>query len=261
MNILTNYTDLFRGVSFSPVQFQENLKMTAEQIIRDITNKLNLYDIRKWGPYPETKKDFRRAAVLLPLSVRNGEIFILLTKRSKHLRNHPSAVSFPGGMREKTDVSDIETALREAEEEIGLPPDNVQILAVLTRGVTLPNTVVYPVVGLIPTDFVPKPNPMEVEYAFFMPLKTFLNEESVSYSTFVFRGKSLVSPSVLYTDGNLTAVVWGFTANFCTFLAKIIFGSTESLPIFSDSVSGKKKLESDLVAYFDFITSEAKAKL
>ncbi|CAL1532316.1 unnamed protein product [Lymnaea stagnalis] len=236
--------------------------MKDSDLLTVIIERLSSFDIRKCGPYPETTNDFKRAAVLLPLTVKNGEIFILLTKRSKNLRTHPSAVSFPGGVRDNSDKTDVETALREAKEEIGLPPECVKILAILTRGVTLPNTVVYPVVGLIQNNFKPVPNPSEVEFAFYMPLKDFLNEEKISYSTFNVRGRKFLSRSVKYSDGEKSANVWGFTANYCIFLAKIVHGLPDFLPVFDDSKDSKDNtLQAGLVEYFNFVTSMTKSKL
>ncbi|KAI8759256.1 peroxisomal coenzyme A diphosphatase NUDT7, partial [Biomphalaria glabrata] len=230
--------------------------MAEAKIMAEITNKLSSFDIRNRSPYPETKYGFKRAAVLLPLMLKNGELYLLLTKRSKNMRNHPSTVSFPGGMREENDLSDVDTALREAQEEIGLKPNTVQIVAVLTRGITLPNTIVYPVVGMIPNDFVPIPNPVEVDYTIVVPLKTFLDPKCVRYSEFKFRGRSIVNRSVFHQDEvHGVEVVWGFTANYCTFLAKIILENEDFLAIFNDSTYPLQNMASDLVEYFDFITS------
>ncbi|XP_059171109.1 peroxisomal coenzyme A diphosphatase NUDT7-like isoform X2 [Physella acuta] len=229
----------------------------------DVIEKVSSYDIRKLEPYPECGGHLTRAAVLLPLTIRNGEVFILLTKRSDKLRRHPSAVSFPGGLRDNSDSSDIVTALREAEEEIGLLSSNVRVIAVLTLGFTYPNTAVYPVVGLIPSDFVPVPNPAEVEFAFFMSLKLFLDENHVSYSTYNVLGRTVLSRSLTYCDGKRLANVWGFTANYCTFIAKVIYNHNEFLSVFDDveEETKPKKLDAGLVDYFNYASETLKAKL
>ena len=221
-----------------------------------IASRVSVYDIRSTSPYPETDEGDKRAAVLLPLTVKNGDVHILLTKRSSHLRSHPGSVSFPGGKRDDTDHSDVQTALREAEEEIGLPPDSVRVLGILSRGITLPNTVVYPVVGLIPNDFKPRINPTEVEFAFYMPLKDFLDENKVMLSKFDIRGRPFLSRSVVYEDEEKSAKVWGFTANYCTVLAKIVFDQVEFFPMFCDSKLDKGKgLVHDLEEYFKHVKS------
>ncbi|XP_039554347.1 peroxisomal coenzyme A diphosphatase NUDT7 [Passer montanus] len=76
-----------------------------------------------------------RAAVLLPLTVRAGRLHLLLTVRSLQLRRSPGEVCFPGGKREATDKDDIDTALREAKEEVGLQPEKVEVICRLMPGI------------------------------------------------------------------------------------------------------------------------------
>jgi 8-oxo-dGTP pyrophosphatase MutT (NUDIX family) len=90
------------------------------------------------------------AAVLVPLYVRGGELHAVFTKRRSDLRRHPGEISFPGG-RQDDDESDLRlTALRESEEEIGLPPSAVELVGALQPTPTIAtNYAVYPFVGLI----------------------------------------------------------------------------------------------------------------
>lgn len=90
------------------------------------------------------------AAVLVPLYLADGELHVVLTRRRADLRRHAGEVSFPGG-RQDDDETDLRlTALREAHEEIGLPPDDVELVGALTPTPTLAtNYAVYPFVGLI----------------------------------------------------------------------------------------------------------------
>ena len=236
------------------------MSLTNEEILEEVVKRVSAYDIRRQGPYPEPTnhiKSSRRAAILLPITVKHGEVFVLLTKRSKDLRSHPSTVSFPGGMRDEIDQTDIDAALREAEEEIGLPPTAVKILGILTLGVTLPTNVVYPVVGIIPENFLPNCNPSEVEYAFYMPLKLFIEEGKVSQADVKVKGKTMSFPIVNYTHDNHTDKVFGFTCNYCIFLAAIVFRSV-----------GKEKertladeMQSSLELYFHYVTTSPRPKL
>ena len=90
------------------------------------------------------------AAVLAPLFVRDGELHVVFTKRRSDLRLHAGQVSFPGGRREQTDADLIETALREAHEEIGLEPAEVAVLGALPPTPTVVTDIaIYPIVGLI----------------------------------------------------------------------------------------------------------------
>ena len=107
---------------------------------------------------PQNNSNFkRRASVLIPLLEIRGEIFVLFTERSKHLRSHPGQVSFPGGKQDYQDTNSLETALRETHEEIGLHPEKVEILGRIDQIISLYNYLVTPFVGLIPSDFEPNP--------------------------------------------------------------------------------------------------------
>jgi 8-oxo-dGTP pyrophosphatase MutT (NUDIX family) len=90
------------------------------------------------------------AGVLVPLYVENGELHAVFTKRREDLRRHPGEISFPGGRYEEGEPDLIATALREAEEEIGLPADAVEILGALQPTPTIATGyAVYPFVGMI----------------------------------------------------------------------------------------------------------------
>jgi 8-oxo-dGTP pyrophosphatase MutT (NUDIX family) len=90
------------------------------------------------------------AAVLVPLYLRDGELHGVFTKRREDLRRHPGEISFPGGRYDEGERDLIATALREAEEEIGLPPDAVEIVGALQPTPTIATGyAVYPFVGMI----------------------------------------------------------------------------------------------------------------
>jgi len=90
------------------------------------------------------------AAVLVPLYVKSGELHAVFTKRRDDLRRHPGEISFPGGRYEEGEADLRATALREAQEEIGLPPDAVEIVGALQPTPTIvTGYAVYPFVGLI----------------------------------------------------------------------------------------------------------------
>lgn len=111
----------------------------------------------------------RQAAVLIPIVARD-EPGLLLTRRSALLRKHPGQVAFPGGMQDASDASLVATALREAEEEIGLPRQQVRVLGQLPPVTSSTGFRVTPVVGIIPPDLPLRASPDEVESMFEMPL-------------------------------------------------------------------------------------------
>jgi 8-oxo-dGTP pyrophosphatase MutT (NUDIX family) len=103
------------------------------------------------------------AGVLVPLYEHDGELHVVFTKRRDDLRRHPGEISFPGGRRDDTDSDLSETALREAEEEIGLPRSDVEILGALQPTPTIATGYsVYPFVGLIDAGHEWKLSPREV---------------------------------------------------------------------------------------------------
>lgn len=115
-----------------------------------------------------------RASVLVPLVLRD-EPTLLLTRRTAHLRDHAGQISFPGGRAEPHDVDAADTALRETEEEVGLPRTHVEVIGQLPEYTTVTNFIVTPVVGLVTPGFLPQPDPFEVDDVFEVPLAFILN--------------------------------------------------------------------------------------
>ncbi|MCL9645618.1 CoA pyrophosphatase [Pantoea eucrina] len=115
----------------------------------------------------------RHAAVLVPI-INSAEPALLLTRRSALLRKHAGQVAFPGGMQDASDTSLIDTALREAQEEIGIDPRQVQIAGILPAVTSSTGFAVTPVVGILPAMPL-RLNPDEVESAFTMPLREALH--------------------------------------------------------------------------------------
>lgn len=110
------------------------------------------------------------ASVLVPLVLRDDRLAVLLTQRTDHLSDHAGQISFPGGRAEPEDRDAIDTALREAEEEVGLPRDRVEVIGTLPTYTTVTNFVVTPVVGLVAPDVALRPDPFEVAEVFEVPL-------------------------------------------------------------------------------------------
>lgn len=112
----------------------------------------------------------RPASVLVALVEKPGGVDIVLTKRSSRLRHHPGQIAFPGGKQDADDDSPIATALREAEEEIGLPQSHVEILGTMAPHETVTGFTVTPVFGHVRHGFMPTPEAGEVEEIFTVPL-------------------------------------------------------------------------------------------
>jgi 8-oxo-dGTP pyrophosphatase MutT (NUDIX family) len=115
------------------------------------------------------------AAVLIPLIIYENELKILLTQRTAHLHDHPGQISFPGGRSESEDISAVDTALREAEEEIGLPSDRVEVLGSLPHYLTITGYQVTPVVSLVVAGHAYEPDEFEVADIFEVPMAYLMN--------------------------------------------------------------------------------------
>ena len=114
------------------------------------------------------------ASVLVPL-VQRDDFTVLLTQRTDHLTNHPGQISFPGGRAEPEDADSAATALREAEEEIGLEPSRVEVLGSMPTYTTGTGFVVTPVVGLVSPQLALRVDPFEVAAVFEVPLAFLMN--------------------------------------------------------------------------------------
>lgn len=159
----------------------------------------------------------RHAAVLVPIIARK-QPGLLLTQRSHALRKHAGQVAFPGGMQDASDESLIVTALREAYEEVGIDPSQVEILGSLPAVTSSTGFQVTPVVGIIPATISLRINPDEVQSAFEMPLAEAL--QLSRYSSLTIHRAGIRHPVWLsiYED----YLVWGMTAGIIRALSQQI---------------------------------------
>lgn len=112
----------------------------------------------------------RPAAVLVPVIERAAGMQLLLTKRSPTLKHHPGQIAFPGGKVDAADAGPLSAALREAEEEIGLPRAEVEVVGALDPHETITGFAVSPFLGMVSESFRPSADPGEVEEVFEVPL-------------------------------------------------------------------------------------------
>jgi 8-oxo-dGTP pyrophosphatase MutT (NUDIX family) len=112
----------------------------------------------------------RAAGVLVAVDVTGAVPQVILTKRSARLKHHPGQIAFPGGKQDPGDASVTDAALREAEEEIGLPRGQVRLIGTLPEHETVTSFRVTPVVGLVEQPFVERPEAGEVDEVFRVPL-------------------------------------------------------------------------------------------
>jgi 8-oxo-dGTP pyrophosphatase MutT (NUDIX family) len=151
---------------------------------------------------------FSHAAVLVPLFQKDGNCHLLFTKRSEEVKYHKGEISFPGGVVDEEDRELINTALREAHEEIGLKESDIQIIGVLDDIVTITEFIVTPIVGLFPYPYPFKVSEVEIAELIEVPLASLLEKDCFSERE-IFRGgqKEFV---YAYQYGN--HIIWGATA-------------------------------------------------
>ncbi|WP_238990714.1 CoA pyrophosphatase [Acidovorax sp. ST3] len=180
----------------------------------------------QWEPEVVLEKKFMNrepahASVLLAIVLREQPM-VLLTERTAHLSTHSGQVAFPGGRADPEDASPADTALREAQEEVGLDRAFVEVLGTLPTYVTGSSFIITPVVALVQPDCVLQPNPYEVADLFEVPLAFLLDPAHHRRHVFDRDGVHREWFSMPYEQGGKTHFIWGATAgmlrNFYRFM-------------------------------------------
>ncbi|HTZ81165.1 MAG TPA: CoA pyrophosphatase [Stellaceae bacterium] len=160
------------------------------------------------------------AAVLVPLVKRETELTVLLTQRTAHLNDHAGQVAFPGGRIEKSDRDPIHAALRETDEEVGVPADYVEVIGRLDTYITGTGYEITPVVGLVRAPYPMRPDPDEVADVFEVPLSFILDPRNHERHSREVKGR-VRSFYVLPYPGRY---IWGATAGMLVNLAEVLGG-------------------------------------
>lgn len=160
----------------------------------------------------------RPAAVLIPIIERRHELAVLLTERSSALKHHAGQVSFPGGGMEDGDTDIVATALREAHEEVGIHPHEVDVAGFLNPTPTITGFVVTPVIGFVRESFRLSVEPREVQAAFEVPLDFLMDSRNQEHSEREFEGNTIPVVTFQY-DGHR---IWGATAGMLVSLRRLL---------------------------------------
>jgi 8-oxo-dGTP pyrophosphatase MutT (NUDIX family) len=156
-----------------------------------------------------TEPDKKISAVLVPVFLKAGKYHLLFIQRTERVKDHKGQISFPGGAYEKADSTLLDTALREASEEIGLIPKDVDILGQLDdTPTTTSNYIISPFVGLIPYPYNFKPDKWETEEILEVPLAVLQNKNNYSETTVLISGQMLDTGCYKFGD----RVIWGATS-------------------------------------------------
>jgi 8-oxo-dGTP pyrophosphatase MutT (NUDIX family) len=164
------------------------------------------------------EKPLTAAAVLVPIIAHPDQLTVLLTRRTAHLHDHAGQISFPGGRVEVEDDGPVATALREAEEEVGLPRPRTDIISRLDTYQTRTGFEIVPVVGIVQPPFDLKPDPFEVAEAFEVPLDFVVDPANHRRDSRVFQGTERHFWAMPFG----TYYIWGATAGMLVNLSEVL---------------------------------------
>jgi len=160
----------------------------------------------------------RPAAVLVPLIDRADGMTVLLTQRTAHLSAHAGQISFPGGRIEEQDTDAVAAALRETEEEVGLPRELVSVIGQLDTYITGTGFEITPIVGIVNPAYALRLDPYEVAEAFEVPLAYILDKRNHNRQERESAGRTRVFFVLPYEGRN----IWGATAGMLVNLAEVL---------------------------------------
>ena len=170
--------------------------------------KINLRErLSRFSPQPVFDPHVGHAAVLMPIFERDDKLSFLFTKRTEEVQTHKGQISFPGGNRSPEDASLCATALRETEEEVGVPGHYVEILGRYQEHVAVTSQLVTPFVGFLKEGFPLLLNRCEVESVLTVPLDFFRQTEPVCEYR-----KRLGRQMPVYFYDYQGSTIWGLTA-------------------------------------------------
>lgn len=158
------------------------------------------------------------AAVLVPLVDHPDGLTVLLTQRTANLSDHAGQISFPGGRIEPSDEHPVATALREAEEEVGLPASHVEIIGRLDTYVTGTGFEVIPVVAFVRVPYPLRPDPGEVAEVFEVPLDFLIDPRNLQRGSREWQGTTRFFFALPYEN----RYIWGATAGMLVNLAEVL---------------------------------------
>ncbi len=163
-------------------------------------------------------KHFKPSAVLVPVFEKDGQDYLLFTKRNNEVRHHKGEICFPGGTYDPKDHFLLNTALRETEEEIGLKPEDVIILGELDDLITPTYFRINPFVARISYPYPFKIHEKEIESLLEIPLAHFMDEKNLELKNISIEGEEVEIPFYHWNNEN----IWGATGRIVRQLINVL---------------------------------------
>ncbi len=187
--------------------------LPQDALERDVIPEGGDHSLNAWEISPDFLQTTRVAAVLIGLVEREDGLHILLTQRGSALRVHSGQIAFPGGKMDPEDATPAATALREAEEEIGIPADRIEVLGYLGAYLTRTGFRIVPVVARLHPPFTMILNPDEVVEAFEVPFSFLMAEANHQLRQREWKGIQRWFYAMPYGERNIWGITAGITRN------------------------------------------------
>lgn len=193
---------------------KSNLIFNFQTVVRRVQTKLQNYQ-----PQRIHREGVKRSAVMILFINKQSVPHIIFTRRTEWVENHKGQISFPGGMQDENDVDLMYTARRETFEEIGILPEQINILGQLDDFFTVTNFIVTPFAGYVANDFSYKVNEKEVAKILEVPLKVFLSSDKFEVKKWLYK-KQMYDVFFYYYEQE---VIWGVTAFILNRFIDLVF--------------------------------------
>lgn len=205
---------------------RERLRRLIEERLQDTRPAVDPRMAYPAGITPETDQAIREffpatpvaAAVLVPIVDHPSALTVLMTERASHLKHHPGQISFPGGRIEPTDAGPLEAALRETEEEIGLPREHVRFVGYLDPHLVLTGYWITPVVAFVQPGFTLRLDAREVASTFEVPLEHILDTANHRSRERMLGSTPIRVHDIPFGEHN----IWGATAGILMALYRVL---------------------------------------
>ncbi|CAL5213261.1 unnamed protein product [Lathyrus oleraceus] len=220
---LAQHLRLYKPPPFPEDIFEQSIEDSASS---KVVSQLGFPESATTIQHPEKFKPKKAAVLICLFEGDHGDLRVILTKRSYELSSHSGEVSLPGGKADEGDKDDADTAKREANEEIGLDPELVNVVTVLEPFLSKHLLRVVPVIGILHDKkaFRPVLNPAEVESVFDAPLEMFLKDENRSQEEREWMGEKYLIHFFDYDDiEHKKYLIWGLTAGILIRAASVVY--------------------------------------